>query len=89
MSSLPAPIELSEHTRATALAVLPPGLYSRLEPYAERLDLGLITRAYEFSKFAHAGQKRHSGEDYVIALRGGGRDPGRAAPGLGDASPAA
>jgi GTP diphosphokinase / guanosine-3',5'-bis(diphosphate) 3'-diphosphatase len=65
MSSLPAPADLPETARATAQAVLPTGLYARLEPYAERLDLGLITRAYEFSKFAHAGQKRHSGEDYV------------------------
>jgi GTP diphosphokinase / guanosine-3',5'-bis(diphosphate) 3'-diphosphatase len=65
MSSPPAPADLTEHARDTARAVLPPGLYSRIEPYEERLDLGLITRSYEFSKFAHAGQKRHSGEDYV------------------------
>jgi GTP diphosphokinase / guanosine-3',5'-bis(diphosphate) 3'-diphosphatase len=61
----PAPADAIEHAHATARAVLPPGLMSRLELYAERLDLGLITRAYEFSAFAHAGQKRHSGEDYV------------------------
>ena len=51
-----------EHARA----ILPPGLFARLEPNAARLDLGLITRAYEFSKLAHAGQKRHSGEDYIV-----------------------
>jgi GTP diphosphokinase / guanosine-3',5'-bis(diphosphate) 3'-diphosphatase len=45
----------------------------------------MITRAYEFSKFAHAGQKRHSGEDFIVTLPGGHGDPGRAAPGLGDA----
>ncbi|MBA2671872.1 MAG: bifunctional (p)ppGpp synthetase/guanosine-3',5'-bis(diphosphate) 3'-pyrophosphohydrolase, partial [Gemmatimonadetes bacterium] len=61
----PAPADLTEQARATAHAVLPPALMARLELYAERLDLGLITRAYEFSAFAHAGQKRHSGEDYV------------------------
>jgi GTP diphosphokinase / guanosine-3',5'-bis(diphosphate) 3'-diphosphatase len=60
-----ATAQRNEETRATAIAVLPPGLYRRLEPYADRLDLGLITRAYEFSSLAHAGQKRHSGEDYV------------------------
>ncbi|MBA2572791.1 MAG: bifunctional (p)ppGpp synthetase/guanosine-3',5'-bis(diphosphate) 3'-pyrophosphohydrolase [Gemmatimonadetes bacterium] len=40
-------------------------MLSRVEPYAERLDLELITRAYEFSKVAHAGQTRRSGEPYV------------------------
>ena len=49
-----------------ARAILPPSLLARLEPNAERLDLGLITRAYEFSRLAHAGQKRHSGEDYIV-----------------------
>jgi GTP diphosphokinase / guanosine-3',5'-bis(diphosphate) 3'-diphosphatase len=61
----PAPADLLEQAHATARAVLPPALMAKLETYAERLDLGLITRAYEFSAFAHAGQKRHSGEDYV------------------------
>ncbi|HET7322094.1 MAG TPA: hypothetical protein VFI96_06340, partial [Longimicrobiaceae bacterium] len=49
-----------------ARAVLPAGIFERIEPYAERLDLGLITRAYEFSQVAHAGQKRHSGQDYIV-----------------------
>jgi GTP diphosphokinase / guanosine-3',5'-bis(diphosphate) 3'-diphosphatase len=49
-----------------AQAILPPSLLRKLTPDAERLDLGLITRAYEFSKLAHAGQKRRSGEDYVV-----------------------
>jgi GTP pyrophosphokinase len=49
-----------------AQAILPPSLFRKLAPNAERLDLGLITRAYEFSKLAHAGQKRHSGDDYVV-----------------------
>jgi GTP diphosphokinase / guanosine-3',5'-bis(diphosphate) 3'-diphosphatase len=50
---------------ATARAVLPPELYAALEGYADRLDLEMIVRAYEFSSVAHAGQKRRSGEDYV------------------------
>jgi GTP pyrophosphokinase len=50
----------------SARAVLPPRLLATLEPYADRLDLELVTRAYEFSRVAHAGQKRHSGEDYII-----------------------
>ncbi|MDQ3556531.1 MAG: bifunctional (p)ppGpp synthetase/guanosine-3',5'-bis(diphosphate) 3'-pyrophosphohydrolase [Gemmatimonadota bacterium] len=41
-------------------------MFARIEPYRDRLDLERITRAYEFSRVAHAGQKRHSGEDYVV-----------------------
>jgi GTP pyrophosphokinase len=36
-----------------------------LEPWAERLDLETISRAYEFSERAHQGQKRLSGEPFV------------------------
>jgi guanosine-3',5'-bis(diphosphate) 3'-pyrophosphohydrolase len=36
-----------------------------LEPSAERLDLELLGRAYDFSERAHQGQKRLSGEPYV------------------------
>jgi GTP diphosphokinase / guanosine-3',5'-bis(diphosphate) 3'-diphosphatase len=46
--------------------VLPPPLFARIQPFVERVDLPMLTRAYEFSKVAHAGQKRHSGEDYVV-----------------------
>jgi len=42
-----------------------PGLTDALEPYAERLDLDLLARAYQFSASAHRGQKRWSGEDAV------------------------
>ncbi len=42
-----------------------PGLADVLEPYAERLDLDLLERAYTFSASAHRGQKRWSGEDAV------------------------
>jgi GTP diphosphokinase / guanosine-3',5'-bis(diphosphate) 3'-diphosphatase len=55
-------VEALEHARA----ILPDRLFAKLEDYHDRLDLNLITRAYEFSKVAHAGQKRHSGEDYVM-----------------------
>ncbi|MBI4521081.1 MAG: bifunctional (p)ppGpp synthetase/guanosine-3',5'-bis(diphosphate) 3'-pyrophosphohydrolase, partial [Gemmatimonadetes bacterium] len=47
------------------LAALPPRLATALDPYAQRLDLEVIRRAYEFSAEAHAGQKRLSGERYV------------------------
>jgi GTP pyrophosphokinase len=32
----------------------------------ERLDIEMLTRAYEFSRIAHAGQKRRSGDDYIV-----------------------
>ncbi len=49
-----------------ARAVLPPRLLSRIDSYMERLDIEMLTRAYEFSRIAHAGQKRRSGEDYIV-----------------------
>ncbi len=54
-------------TVAPAKRPLPaiPGLTDALEPYAERLDLDLLARAYQFSAAAHRGQKRWSGEDAV------------------------
>jgi len=42
-----------------------PGLSDALEPYADRLDLDLIERAWQLSARAHRGQKRWSGEDAV------------------------
>ncbi|MBI4538680.1 MAG: bifunctional (p)ppGpp synthetase/guanosine-3',5'-bis(diphosphate) 3'-pyrophosphohydrolase [Gemmatimonadetes bacterium] len=47
------------------LGALPSRLADSLEPYAERLDLEVIRKAYEFSAQAHAGQRRISGEHYV------------------------
>jgi len=44
---------------------LPRPLARALEDYADRLDVDLIRRAYEFAAEAHAGQTRASGEDYV------------------------
>jgi GTP diphosphokinase / guanosine-3',5'-bis(diphosphate) 3'-diphosphatase len=60
-----APIARQEQ-RDFAKATLPPRLYAKLDGYADRLDLELITRAYEFSCAAHSGQKRHSGDDFVM-----------------------
>jgi GTP diphosphokinase / guanosine-3',5'-bis(diphosphate) 3'-diphosphatase len=48
-----------------ALDALPERLRASVEPYADRLDLELIARAYRFSAVAHEGQKRASGEDYL------------------------
>jgi GTP pyrophosphokinase len=62
LTSLPAP----DAPRELAQAVLPTSLWDKLAPDADRLDFGLIARAYEFSKVAHSGQKRHSGEDYLV-----------------------
>src|SRR5690606_28957225 len=56
----------NDGARELARAVLPPSLSQTLDVYAERLDLALIARAYAFSREAHAGQKRHSGEDYIV-----------------------
>ena len=42
-----------------------PGLSDVLEPFADRLDLDLLERAYRLSAKAHQGQKRWSGEDAV------------------------
>ena len=61
-TQLPAREDALEHARG----VLPPALFEALAPTLNRLDLDLISRAYEFSRFAHAGQKRHSGEDYIV-----------------------
>jgi GTP diphosphokinase / guanosine-3',5'-bis(diphosphate) 3'-diphosphatase len=69
-SAVPAfsipPATPAEEAREAARAVLPTTLLANLEEYAERLDFALITRAYEFSKVAHQGQKRRSGEDYIV-----------------------
>ena len=56
MSPTAAPTGTSEDVLEHARAILPRGLFAKLAPNAERLDLALITRAYEFSKLAHAGQ---------------------------------
>jgi GTP diphosphokinase / guanosine-3',5'-bis(diphosphate) 3'-diphosphatase len=60
-----APPALDGDALAHARAILPTLLFESIEGYAARLDLEMVTRAYEFSSVAHAGQKRRSGEDYV------------------------
>jgi GTP pyrophosphokinase len=62
----PPLVRTAEDALEQARAILPPRLWAALEPHRERLDVELITLAYEFSRFAHRGQKRHSGEDYIV-----------------------
>ncbi len=45
--------------------LLPEELRATIEPIADRLDVPLIVRALQFSRAAHEGQKRRSGEAYV------------------------
>jgi len=52
--------------RTAALAELPVRLREAVEPYSSRLDLDLIAKAYRFAERAHAGQKRASGEEYIV-----------------------
>ena len=52
-------------TATTALGGMIPG-WDLDGATSERLDADLLVRAYRFSEQAHAGQKRHSGDDYVL-----------------------
>ena len=65
-----APVRSAPSSKEEALQfaseVLPPKFFQQIAADADRLDLPLITRAYEFSRAAHAGQKRQSGEDYIV-----------------------
>jgi GTP pyrophosphokinase len=49
-------------TTAPALA---PELAKAVAPLRERLDLDLLSRAYQVSARAHSGQKRKSGDDFL------------------------
>jgi len=49
-----------------ALAELPARLRESVAPYASRLDLELIAKAYRFAERVHAGQRRASGEEYIV-----------------------
>ena len=49
----------------TALQSMDAEFAQALTEFEDRLDLGLIERAYRFSSSAHRGQKRLSGEDFV------------------------
>ena len=48
-----------------ALAGVDAGFAKALAERKDRLDLGLIERAFEFSAAAHRGQKRLSGDDFI------------------------
>jgi GTP diphosphokinase / guanosine-3',5'-bis(diphosphate) 3'-diphosphatase len=48
------------------LSELPPRLRAAIESNLERLDVELIARAYRFTERVHRGQKRASGEDFVL-----------------------
>jgi guanosine-3',5'-bis(diphosphate) 3'-pyrophosphohydrolase len=45
--------------------ILAPELARAVAAQQDRLDLELLTRAYQFSARAHRGQKRRSGDDFV------------------------
>ena len=47
------------------LATSLPALIERVAAYTPELDRDLLTRAYEFSTEAHAGQKRLTGDEYI------------------------
>jgi GTP diphosphokinase / guanosine-3',5'-bis(diphosphate) 3'-diphosphatase len=49
-----------------ALARLPARLREAIEPHRDRLDVEVIARAYEFAETAHRGQKRASGDSYIV-----------------------
>ena len=57
---------LSPEKLQSALDVLPPRLREVVAPYGDRLDLELITRAYATSERGHVGQRRASGEEYIV-----------------------
>ncbi|MDT8436071.1 MAG: bifunctional (p)ppGpp synthetase/guanosine-3',5'-bis(diphosphate) 3'-pyrophosphohydrolase [Gemmatimonadota bacterium] len=46
--------------------LLPAGLLEAIRGSEDRLDLDLLVRAFRFSSEKHAGQKRSSGEDYIV-----------------------
>jgi GTP diphosphokinase / guanosine-3',5'-bis(diphosphate) 3'-diphosphatase len=49
-----------------ALERLPSRLREAVEPFRDRLDIDVIARAYEFAESAHRGQKRASGESFIV-----------------------
>jgi len=51
---------------ADALDRLPSRLREAVEPHSDRLDVPVIARAYEFAEKAHTGQKRASGESFIV-----------------------
>jgi (p)ppGpp synthase/HD superfamily hydrolase len=45
---------------------LPSRLREAVEPFSDRLDAELIARAYQFAEEAHRGQKRASGDSFIV-----------------------
>lgn len=41
-------------------------LLNRIEKNCPQCDVEIVKKAYEFAAAAHEGQKRHSGEDYIV-----------------------
>ena len=41
-------------------------LIEKVKSYNENADFDMINRAYKFAEEHHKGQKRNSGEDYII-----------------------
>jgi GTP diphosphokinase / guanosine-3',5'-bis(diphosphate) 3'-diphosphatase len=56
----------AESGAESALARLPTRLREAVAPHRERLDVEVIARAYEFAEVAHRGQKRASGDSYIV-----------------------
>jgi GTP pyrophosphokinase len=48
-----------------ARSILPRGFLDAVRESEDRLDLGLLALAFQYSAEKHAGQKRSSGEDYI------------------------
>ncbi len=53
------------HFSETSLLKLPPSLYKTCKTYLNQEDIKKIQKAYSFAFYAHAGQKRKDGSDYI------------------------
>ena len=65
MSETVLPSLLLKNFPETELVKLPPSLYKRLKTYLDYKDIKKIQKAYTFAFYAHAGQKRNDGSDYI------------------------
>ena len=65
MSETVLPSLLSKNFPETELVKLPSSLYKRLKTYLDYKDIKKIQKAYTFAFYAHAGQKRNDGSDYI------------------------
>jgi GTP pyrophosphokinase len=52
-------------TSTAGAPILAPELAKAVAAQHDRLDLGVLSRAYQMSAQAHRGQKRLSGDDFV------------------------